>query len=148
MACWRTIGLGDDIFLCFLPLSHAYEHTAGPVLSRFPVGAQIYYAESIEQLLTNLAEVRPTIMTAVPRLYESMHQRIVRGVEKQGKPEAEVCSNLAVRLGTKAYEDPGSLSAVDQRSSERPGRTAGAVEKVRLPIRRPPEGHGLRRRGA
>jgi long-chain acyl-CoA synthetase len=79
----EAFGLGDEVFLCFLPLSHSYEHTAGQM---FPIsiGAQIYYAESIEQLLNNLAEARPTIMTAVPRLYETMHLRIRRGVEKQG----------------------------------------------------------------
>jgi long-chain acyl-CoA synthetase len=104
----ERIGLGDDVFLCFLPLSHAYEHTAGQF---FPisVGAQIYYAESVEKLLNNLAEARPTIMTAVPRLYESMHQRILRGVEKQGGLKKKLFE-LAVRLGRKEYENPGSLT--------------------------------------
>ncbi len=107
----EEIGLGDDVFLSFLPLSHAYEHSAGQY---FPISvdAQIYYAESVEQLLTNLAEARPTIMTAVPRLYESMHQRILRGVEKQGGLKAKLF-HLAVKLGTKAYHDPGSLSVVE-----------------------------------
>jgi long-chain acyl-CoA synthetase len=106
------IGLGDDVFLCFLPLSHAYEHSAGQF---FPIsiGAQIYYAESIEKLLINLAEAKPTIMTAVPRLYESMHQRILRGVEKQGGLKKKLFE-LAVRLGRKAYETPGSLTPVER----------------------------------
>jgi long-chain acyl-CoA synthetase len=110
-ALLEEIGLGDDVFLCFLPLSHAYEHSAGQF---FPigVGAQIYYAESIEKLLTNLAEARPTIMTAVPRLYETMHQRILRGVEKQGGLKKKLFK-LAVRLGRKRYKDPGSLSVID-----------------------------------
>jgi long-chain acyl-CoA synthetase len=105
------IGLGDDVFLCFLPLSHAYEHSAGQF---FPIsiGAQIYYAESVEKLLNNLAEARPTIMTAVPRLYESMHQRILRGVEKQGGLKKKLFE-LAVRLGRKEYENPGSLTPVE-----------------------------------
>ncbi len=102
------IGLGGDVFLCFLPLSHAYEHSAGQF---FPIsiGAQIYYAESVEKLLVNLGEVRPTIMTAVPRLYESMHQRILRGVEKQGGLKKKLFE-AAVRLGRKEYETPGSLT--------------------------------------
>jgi long-chain acyl-CoA synthetase len=102
------IGLGDDVFLCFLPLSHAYEHSAGQF---FPIsiGAQIYYAESVEKLLNNLAEARPTIMTAVPRLYESMHQRILRGVEKQGGLK-KTLFEAAVRLGRQRYEAPGSLT--------------------------------------
>ena len=105
------IGLGDDVFLSFLPLSHAYEHSGGQF---FPisVGAEIYYAESVDKLLNNLAESRPTIMTAVPRLYESMHQRIQRGVQKQSKLKQRLFA-LAVSLGTKAYKDPGSMSVID-----------------------------------
>ncbi|MEJ2014466.1 MAG: long-chain fatty acid--CoA ligase [Limibacillus sp.] len=104
----KSFGLGEEVFLSFLPLSHSYEHTAGQY---FPItiGAQIYYAEGVESLLTNLAEVRPTIMTAVPRLYEAMHQRIRRGVEKQGGFK-EKLFNLAVEIGTKRYKDPGSLT--------------------------------------
>ncbi|MDO8606571.1 MAG: long-chain fatty acid--CoA ligase [Phaeospirillum sp.] len=77
----RGLGLDDNVFLSFLPLSHAYEHTAG---LHFPIsiGAQIYYAESIEHLAANMTEVRPTIMTAVPRLYESMRTRILKGLPK------------------------------------------------------------------
>jgi long-chain acyl-CoA synthetase len=105
------IGLGNDVFLCFLPLSHAYEHSAGQF---FPIsiGAQIYYAESVEKLLNNLAEAKPTIMTAVPRLYESMHQRILRGVEKQGGLKKKLFE-AAVRLGRKEYENPGTLTPAE-----------------------------------
>ncbi len=104
----EQLGLGNDVFLCFLPLSHAYEHSAGQF---FPISveAQIYYAESVEQLLTNLAEAKPTIMTAVPRLYESMHLRIMRGVEKQGGLKKKLFEQ-AVRLGRKAMDDPRSLT--------------------------------------
>src|SRR5712692_6528223 len=78
----EMLGLGDDKFLSFLPLSHSYEHTAGLM---FPIslGAEIYFAEGAETLATNLIEVRPTIMTAVPRLYETMHQRIRLGIERE-----------------------------------------------------------------
>ncbi|CCQ74095.1 long-chain fatty acid--CoA ligase [Magnetospira sp. QH-2] len=77
------LGLDDEVFLSFLPLSHSYEHSAG---LHFPVaiGAQIYYAEGVEHLGRNMVEAQPTIMTAVPRLYEMMHQKIMRGVEKNG----------------------------------------------------------------
>ncbi len=60
------VGLGNDRFLSFLPLSHSYEHTAGQFLP-ISIGAEIWYAENIERLVDNMAEVRPTIMTAVPR---------------------------------------------------------------------------------
>jgi long-chain acyl-CoA synthetase len=104
----EQLGLGGDVFLSFLPLSHSYEHTAGQF---FPIsiGAEIYYATGVEQLLTNLAEARPTIMTAVPRLYESMYQRIRRGVEKQGGLKARLF-DLALELGRKRYADPASLN--------------------------------------
>jgi long-chain acyl-CoA synthetase len=64
-------------------LSHSYEHTAGEM---FPIslGAQIYFAEGAETLAANMLEARPTIMTAVPRLYETLHQRIRIGVERKG----------------------------------------------------------------
>src|SRR3546814_8219929 len=102
------LGLGHEVFLSFLPLSHAYEHTAGQF---FPItiGAQIYYAEGVDHLLRNLGEVRPTIMTAVPRLYEAMHLRIRRGIDKQGGLPAKLFEK-AVELGQKRYLDPGSLT--------------------------------------
>ncbi len=108
----QTIGLGDDVFLCFLPLSHSYEHTAGMM---FPIslGAEIYFAEGAETLAVNMQEARPTIMTAVPRLYETMHQRILRGMERQSGLRRRLFE-LAVRLGGKRLEDPKSLTLADR----------------------------------
>ena len=102
------IGLGDEVFLSFLPLSHSYEHTAGQF---FPIslGAQIYYAEGIEALGGNMAEARPTIMTAVPRLYETMHARISRGVKTQGGIKEKLFMK-ALELGKRRYEAPDGLS--------------------------------------
>jgi long-chain acyl-CoA synthetase len=76
------LGLGDEVFLSFLPLSHSYEHTAG-MMFPISIGAQIYFAEGAETLATNLLEVRPTIMTAVPRLYETLHQRIRHAIQRE-----------------------------------------------------------------
>jgi long-chain acyl-CoA synthetase len=78
----EQLGLGDEVFLSFLPLSHSYEHTAGLM---FPIslGAEIYFAEGADTLAANLLEARPTIMTAVPRLYETMHQRIRLGIQRE-----------------------------------------------------------------
>ena len=67
------------------------------------IGAEIYYAESVDKLSANMAETHPTIMTAVPRLYESMHQRIIAGVERQGGL-SEKLFKKAVTLGIKRYE--------------------------------------------
>jgi len=80
----NDFGWDDEVFLSFLPLSHAYEHSAGQF---FPIGlgAQIYYSEGLEKLASNIEEVRPTIMVVVPRLFEVLRQRLIKTVEKQGK---------------------------------------------------------------
>jgi len=105
------LGLVDEVFLSFLPLSHAYEHTAG-LYFPISVAAQIYFAESIEQLAANFVEVRPTIMTAVPRLYETMHRRILAGIEREGGAKAKLFF-AALRLGQKRYRQGGRLGPVD-----------------------------------
>jgi long-chain acyl-CoA synthetase len=78
----QQLGLGDEIFLSFLPLSHSYEHTAG-LMFPISIGAEIYFAEGADTLAQNLLEARPTIMTAVPRLYETLHQRITRQIARE-----------------------------------------------------------------
>ena len=75
---------GNEVFLSFLPLSHAYEHTAGQYLP-IGMGAQIYYSEGLDKLSSNIEEVRPTIMVVVPRLFEVLRTRIINQVEKQGR---------------------------------------------------------------
>jgi long-chain acyl-CoA synthetase len=76
-------GWDDEVFLSFLPASHAYEHTGG---QHFPValGAQVYYAESLEKLAANIEEVQPTIMVVVPRLFEMLRARIMKTIEAGG----------------------------------------------------------------
>jgi long-chain acyl-CoA synthetase len=95
----EALRLGDEVFLSFLPLSHSYEHTAGEM---FPIsiGAQIYFAEGAETLAANMLEVRPTIMTAVPRLYETLHQRIRLGIDRKGGL-AEKMFDQALAIGGK-----------------------------------------------
>jgi long-chain acyl-CoA synthetase len=77
-------GWGPHRFLSFLPLSHAYEHTAGQML---PIGlaAEIWYAEGLDKLSSNLEEARPSLMVVVPRLFEVMRTRILKQIEKQGR---------------------------------------------------------------
>ena len=106
------LGLDHEVFLSFLPMSHSYEHTAGV---HFPIsiGAQVYCAESTETLVANLPEVRPTIMTAVPRLYETMHRRILTGIERDGGLKAKLFFT-ALELGKKRYADPRSLGPIDR----------------------------------
>ncbi len=108
----KKVGLGHEVFLCFLPLSHAYEHTAGQF---FPItiGAEIYYSEGVEHLLRNLGEARPTILTAVPRLYESMHLKIRRNMEKQGGLKAKLFAK-AEEIGRRRYLAPEKLTLLDK----------------------------------
>ncbi|MFT4053982.1 MAG: long-chain fatty acid--CoA ligase [Novosphingobium sp.] len=72
-----------EIFLSFLPLSHAYEHTGGQWLP-IGLGGQIYYSEGLDKLAANIEEVRPTVMVVVPRLFEVLRTRIMKQIEKQG----------------------------------------------------------------
>ncbi len=79
----HDFGWGDEVFLSFLPLSHAYEHSGGQFLP-IGLGGQIYYAEGLEKLAANIEDVRPTVMVVVPRLFEVLRARIVKTIEKQG----------------------------------------------------------------
>ena len=106
------LGLGDEVFLSFLPLSHSYEHMAGQFVP-MAIGAEIYYAEGIESLAKNMLETKPTIMTAVPRLYETLHQRITTGVRKGGGTKEKIF-NKARELGARKFEEPDSLSVLDK----------------------------------
>lgn len=102
------LGLDDEVFLSFLPLSHSYEHTCG-LMFPISIGAQIYYAEGADTLGANLQEARPTIMTAVPRLYEVLHGRILAGVERAGGKKRNLFMK-ALELGRRRIEQPDSLT--------------------------------------
>jgi long-chain acyl-CoA synthetase len=108
----RKLGLGDEVFLNFLPLSHSYEHTAGMMFPIY-IGASIYFAEGAETLAANMIEAKPTIMTAVPRLYETLHQRIVRMVDRDGGWKTKLFYR-AVAIGEKRLNDPRSLTLADR----------------------------------
>ncbi|HET6466853.1 MAG TPA: AMP-binding protein, partial [Geminicoccaceae bacterium] len=107
----EPLGIEEVVFLSFLPLSHAYEHTAGQFLP-IALEGQIYYAEGVETLSTNLVEARPAILTCVPRLYEVFRQRMVSTVARQGGLNARLF-HKAVELGSRRYRNGGRLSLVD-----------------------------------
>ena len=71
----------DPVFLTWLPLSHSYEHTVQFI--QIIVGARIFYAESLEKLISNMGIAKPTIMTAVPRFYQNLFTKININFEKQ-----------------------------------------------------------------
>ncbi len=103
----REIGGGDNVFLSFLPLSHAYEHTCGQFLP-IATGAEIYYAEGAEKLAGNIGEARPTVLTAVPRFFELMQARIRAEVRKAGGWRERLFLS-ALRLGGKRLRAGASL---------------------------------------
>ena len=105
----EDFGWGDEVFLSFLPLSHAYEHSGGQFLPIMLAG-QIYYAEGLEKLASNIEEARPTIMVVVPRLFEVLRTRIMKSVEKQGKLPAWL---MAQALRISAKEQQGRKSITD-----------------------------------
>ena len=71
----------DPVFLTWLPLSHSYEHTVQFI--QIIVGAKVFYAESLEKLISNMGVAKPTIMTAVPRFYQNLYTKINMKFEKQ-----------------------------------------------------------------
>ncbi|MCC6396456.1 MAG: long-chain fatty acid--CoA ligase [Bacteroidetes bacterium] len=70
----------DDVMLSFLPLSHSFERMAG-YYTGMSCGATIAYAESVETVRDNMLEVRPTIVTTVPRLFERIYSRVMKQVD-------------------------------------------------------------------
>ncbi|MEC7169232.1 MAG: AMP-dependent synthetase/ligase, partial [Pseudomonadota bacterium] len=85
-------------FLTWLPLSHSYEHAVQFV--QISLGAKIYYAESLEKLLTNMSIAKPTIMTAVPRFYQNLYSKISMNFSKQRGFKKKLISST-ISLGTK-----------------------------------------------
>lgn len=108
----RDIGPGNDVFLSFLPLSHAFEHTVGQFVP-LALGAEIYYAEAIDKVAANMLEARPTIIAAVPRFYEILQSRITLGVRKQGGFRRRLFERT-VDIGRRRLERPQSLTAGDR----------------------------------
>ena len=89
----------NDRFLSFLPLAHAYEHTAGLHMP-ISMGSEIWFCESPEKLQQYLPEVRPTVATAVPRLYDLLYGRI-NGQLKNAPQIKQWMFNETLRLGKK-----------------------------------------------
>ena len=84
-ACARAISVrADDEVLSFLPLSHSFERMAAYYMAALFGGATLYHAEGFDALAQNLNEVKPTIMTAVPRLYEQFHTAAMVGAQRAG----------------------------------------------------------------
>ena len=88
----------EPTFLTWLPLSHSYEHAVQFV--QISLGAKIYYAESLEKLLSNMFIAKPTIMTAVPRFYQNLYSKISMNFLKQKGFKKKLISST-ILLGIK-----------------------------------------------
>jgi len=86
------------VFLTWLPLSHSYEHCVQ--FAQIAVGAKVFYAEKIEKLLENISEAKPTIMTAVPRFYQNIYNKININLKKQTGFKAKLIT-ATIQLGRK-----------------------------------------------
>ncbi len=101
IACYNIIHFDEnDTLLSFLPWCHSYERTTG-YYAFFSVGATVAIAEAIETVGTNILEVKPTIMTTVPRLLETIKKKIYHNIERE-KPVKQKIFHWAVAVG-KSY---------------------------------------------
>jgi long-chain acyl-CoA synthetase len=95
-----------DTFLSFLPLCHIFERMAG-YYTGLSAGSTIAFAESIETVAQNLVEVKPTLLTSVPRLFERIYSKVVKNVESQ-KPAKQKIFFWAVDTGKKYIDSKRS----------------------------------------
>jgi long-chain acyl-CoA synthetase len=78
----RSLRLNDEIYLSYLPLSHSYEHTVGNFFFA-SLGTEIVYSRGVEHLAADMLAIRPTILTAVPRVLEVIRGRVMTQVARQ-----------------------------------------------------------------
>lgn len=104
-----------DLFLSYLPWCHSYERMV--VYSSFWSGSQIAIAESIETVASNINELKPTLVTTVPRLLEIVKKRVSQAMEKESAAKQKIF-NWALKVGneyiTKKYESKPSFMLTNQ----------------------------------
>jgi len=102
-ASGKTINFGErDVFLSYLPWCHAYEHTV--LYAAFSRGATIAIAESIDAISLNIKEIKPTLMTTVPRLLEIIRKRINAQMAKESALKRKIF-DWACKIGKKYVEE-------------------------------------------
>jgi hypothetical protein len=126
----EDFGWDDEVFLSFLPLSHAYEHTGG---QHFPIGlgAQIYYSEGLDKLASNIEEVRPTLMG----LCRACSRCCARGSPNRSRNRASSpisCSTARYRSGARRRR----ASSLDPRSADEPVPQQDLEAEARQAFRR------------
>ncbi len=106
----RPLRLKDEIYLSYLPISHSYEHTVGQLFLP-SIGTEIVYARGVEHLAADMLTVRPTILTAVPRVLEVIRGRVLGQVARE-RPWRQALFNRALAIGLKRV-DRVTLSFID-----------------------------------
>ena len=99
----QDINVKHHRFLSILPLSHAYEHTAGFLLPLL-IGAEIHFNENRDHIVNDLISVKPTLMIAVPRLYDVLYKKINIQLLSQNKVSQKLFLK-AIELGTKKFQN-------------------------------------------
>jgi long-chain acyl-CoA synthetase len=98
----RPMRLRDEVYLSYLPTAHAYEHLVGIFLMP-SLGAEVVYGRGAEHLATDLLEVRPTVMTAVPRVLEVMRARVLNQLAREASWRRRLFDQ-AVAIGLKRLD--------------------------------------------
>jgi long-chain acyl-CoA synthetase len=98
----RPLRLKDEVYLSYLPASHSYEHTVG--LFFLPsIGTEIVYARGVEHLAADMLTIRPTILTAVPRVLEVIRSRVLTQLARQPQWQ-QALFRRAMEIGLKRVE--------------------------------------------
>ena len=105
------IKINNHKFLSILPLSHAYERTGGFLLPIY-IGGEIYFSNNRDQLLNDLQFVNPTLMVAVPRLYDVLLKKISNSIKSKNKIIKYLFEKNLI-LGNKKYKNE-SLNVKDK----------------------------------
>ena len=107
----ERLSLDGKPYLSFLPLSHSYEHTVGGFLLP-SIGMEVVYSRGADRLSHEFAEIRPAVVTAVPRLFEVLRGRILAGLEKESAFKRALFDR-AHALGLRRMDGP-PLGLLDQ----------------------------------
>ncbi len=100
----ERLNLDGTCYLSFLPLSHSYEHTVGCFLLP-SLGVEVVYSRGADRLAQEFQQVRPSIVTAVPRLFEVLRTRMLAQVEKEGGLKKRLFER-ALALGLRKLDGP------------------------------------------
>jgi long-chain acyl-CoA synthetase len=98
----RALRLRDEIYLSYLPVSHSYEHTVGMFFLP-SIGTEIVYCRGVEHLAADMLAVRPTILTAVPRVLEVIRTRVLTQVAREPRWR-QALFELTLDLGLKRVD--------------------------------------------